>query len=60
MEKSESKAMTELREIKKKMAEEMMGMTTEEKLQYIKEKSMRVEKEFNLNLPRLEKTTLFF
>ena len=49
METNESKAMTELREIKKKMAEEMMGMTTEEKLQYIKEKSMKVEKELSLD-----------
>jgi hypothetical protein len=55
LENKESKAMTEIREIRKNMSEQMKSMTDKEIVNYIKEKSLNVEKQYNLNLPRLQK-----
>lgn len=52
METKESQAMTEIREIRKKMSDQMKNMTNEEIVAYIREKSSAVEKKYNLKLPR--------
>jgi hypothetical protein len=53
----ESKAMTEIREIRKKLSEQMKGMSDKEILEFIKEKSAKVEKEYKLNLPKLQRVS---
>jgi len=55
LESKESKAMTEIREIRKSMSDQMKNMTNKEIVEFIKEKSASVEKNYNLNLPRFEK-----
>ncbi|MEW6203618.1 MAG: hypothetical protein AB1546_16710 [bacterium] len=54
MENEESKAMTEIREIRKNMSQQMKRMTNKEIVEFIREKSSTVEKKYNLNLPCLE------
>ncbi len=55
MEIKESKAMTEIREIRRNMSEQMKEMTNKEVVGFIRRKSADVEKKYNLKLPRLEK-----
>jgi hypothetical protein len=50
----ESKAMTEIREIRKKMSDQMKKMSNKEVVEFIRKKSTAVEKEYNLKLPVLE------
>jgi hypothetical protein len=50
----ESKAMTEIREIRKNMSDQMKNMTNKEIVEFIRKKSAAVEKKYNLKLPRLE------
>lgn len=54
MESKESKAMTEIREIRKNMSDQMKKMTNKEIVEFIRGKSSAVEKKYNLKLPRLE------
>ncbi|MEW5945458.1 MAG: hypothetical protein AB1742_04590 [bacterium] len=54
MENNESRAMTEIREIRKTMSDQMKKMTNKEIVEFIRGKSTAVEKKYNLNLPRLE------
>ena len=56
MENRESRAMTEIRKIRKELSEQMKEMTNEQIVEFIQNKSFGVEKEFGLELSRLEKT----
>jgi hypothetical protein len=56
LENDESKAMAEIREIRKTMSGQMKSMTDKEIVDYIRGKSLHVEKKYNLNLPRLQKS----
>ena len=48
--------MTEIRDIRKSMSDQMKNMTRKEIVEYIRDKSSAVEKKYNLKLPRLEKS----
>ena len=48
--------MTEIREIRNNMSDQMKNMTKKEIVEYIRAKSSAVEKKYNLKLPRLEES----
>jgi hypothetical protein len=52
MEIKEPRALTEILEIRGKLSEQMLGMTPEEQVAFVKKGAAELEKEFNLNLPR--------
>ena len=54
---NEPKAMAEIREIRKKLSEELNNMTPEERIAHIKKGATDIEREFGFKLKRHKKET---
>lgn len=55
MKTDEPEAMMEIREIRRRHYEETKNMTIEERMAYIRKKSVELEKETDVRLPRLSR-----